>query len=332
VIEGVSTREQQRSGESSRSKERRARAFGLVVRSAEPLPGAWTPTAASRDELELRRTSAATVADRWSGVAESGWEAVVDDARLSVEIGVDGDHRFLHEDRSVCHLSTDGRLLLCATLSDAVEPTWWRVVLDSVLFSVALLAGNEALHAGAVAVPAGAVAIVAASGGGKSTLLAALLERGLELVSDDVLALTAREGRPPLAHPGPPVMTVPRAASPGGATLLARVGVEDWVAHPVAGKPLPLAAVVVLDRRAGVASGLRPLASPLAPLLGSLLRFPHGESRERARFEMAAAVAEHCALWRLGADLAVPSSRLADMLLEQLHRLPPGSGPDACAS
>ncbi len=318
----MSTAERQPSGESSRSKERRARAFGLVLRSAEPLPGAWTPTDAGRDELELRRTSAATVASRWSGVAESGWEAIVDDARLVVEVGVDGDHRFLHEDRSVCHLSTDGRLLLCATLSDAVEPAWWRVVLDSVLFSVALLAGNEALHAGAVAVPAGAVAIVAASGGGKSTLLAALLERGLELVSDDVVALTAREGRSPLAHPGPPVMTVPRAASPRCAKLLARVGAEDWVAHPVAGEPQPLAAVVVLDRRAGVATGLSELASPLAPLLGSLLGFPRGARRERARFELAAAIAEHCALWRLGADPAVPASQLADTLLERLDQLP----------
>jgi hypothetical protein len=85
------------------------------------------------------------------------------------------------------------------------------VVLDSVLFTVALLQGYEALHAGAVATPDGVIAITSAAGGGKSTLLAALLQRGLALMADDVLVLESRGTEATLAHPAAPLMTVPAA-------------------------------------------------------------------------------------------------------------------------
>src|ERR1035441_1963395 len=104
-----------------------------------------------------------------------------------------GDHRFVHGahpdhsgarsdgTRAVHHLSADASVLQCAP-SDPAEPSWWRVVLDSVLFTVALLQGYEALHASAVATRDGVIAITAAAGGGKSTLLAELLLRGLGLM------------------------------------------------------------------------------------------------------------------------------------------------------
>ena len=104
-----------------------------------------------------------------------------------------GDFRFLHGERSAHHLSADLAQLRCAF--GKAEPSEWRVVLDSVLFSIALLRGGEALHAGAVATEKGAIAIAAASGGGKSSLLAALLQAGLPLLSDDVVVLDADPGR-----------------------------------------------------------------------------------------------------------------------------------------
>ncbi len=73
------------------------------------------------------------------------------------------------ETRAIHHLCASGRVLRCAPTEPA-DPRWWRVVLDSVLFTVALLRGYEALHAGALATPGGVIAITAATGGGKSTL------------------------------------------------------------------------------------------------------------------------------------------------------------------
>jgi hypothetical protein len=271
-----------------------------------------------------------------------------------VERGVAGDHRFLHgtppdrngrpaaETRAIHHLSADATVLRCAP-ADPADPAWWRVVLDSVLFTVALLRGYEALHAGAIATPdGGAIAITAASGGGKSTLLSELLGRGLPLLADDVVVLESRGAEAPLAHPAAPLMTVPaaRVPAPAGEThapagdALMPVGATDtpqticaidderWIAVPVHPDPLPLGALVVLDRRPasqlpgqGQEPTLQRIADPLAPLLGSLMAFPTSPERQRARFELASVLAATTALWRLEAALTTPPDALADALL-----------------
>jgi hypothetical protein len=300
------------------------RGFGLSLSldGARP-PGAWRPSPSPVREpaLALRVTSAQAVERSWSGRAALGWQATIEGARFLVEVGVAGDHRFLHEGRSVHHLSADRRLLRCAPLADE-DPLWWRVVLDSVLFSVALLHGYEALHAAAVAGGDGAIAITAASGGGKSTLVSALLARGLELLADDVLVLETRgSGRRPLAHPAPPLMTVPTSGLPLLAAIepppvaISSLADERWMAVPVHPEPLPLASLVVLDRRPGLPTELRAIESPLAPLMGSLMVFPGGEERRRARFELASVLACEVPLWRLTADLRTQPEELADALL-----------------
>jgi hypothetical protein len=284
--------------------------------------------AGGRHELDLELATAEQVQASWSGCAEIGWEAMIDGARFVVEIGRAGDHRFVHGDRCAHHLSADRGRLLCvpgldtdserrpANSAPDGQLLWWRVVLDSVLFTVALLAGREALHAGAVATPAGAVAITAAAGGGKSTLLNELLGRGLALLSDDVVVLQERANAAPLAHPGPPLMTAPSTLTASGGAVIASLGAENWVAMPVYPDALPLAALVILDRGAGRQTALQLIQAPLAPLLGSLLRFPHTSERERARFELAGALASHTPVWQLTADLTVTPSVLADTLAD----------------
>jgi hypothetical protein len=290
------------------------------------------------------------IAESWSGPETIGWQGVIDGAPFVVERGIAGDHRFLHgapPDRSgspaagtraIHHLSADAALLLCAP-SDPSDPSWWRLVLDSVLFTVALLRRYEALHAGAIATPDGAIAITASTGGGKSTLLTELLGRGLPLLADDVVVLEARgaaaiatettNATVPLAHPAAPLMTVPTARVPAlaGASetqqtpqTICTLEDERWIAVPVHPDPLPLKALVVLDRRPASQlsipePALERIEDPLAPLLGSLMAFPTSAERQRARFELASVLAATTALWRLTADLATPPDELADSLL-----------------
>ena len=311
-------------------------AFGLGLISEVTPPGAWEARPLREPRLQLQSVTAQTIESGWSGLESIGWEAVIDGAPFVVERGVEGDHRFVHGappdrrgapgagTRAIHHLGADASVLLCAP-TDPAEPSWWRVVLDSVLFTVALLQGYEALHAGAVATRDGAIAITAGSGGGKSTLLAELLGRGLELMADDVLVLEPRGIEPPLAHPGPPLMTVPAGRIPalrdGSASqTISTLDDECWIAIPVYPQPLPLKALVVLDRQPGLQSSglqstLQKIDDPLAALMGSLMNFPRSPERQRARFKLASVLAATTTLWRLTADLNTPPDVLADMLL-----------------
>jgi len=307
-------------------------AFGLSLLADVPLPGAWEARPFREPSLQIRPVTAQTIENSWSGLEAIGWEGVIDGAPFVVERGIEGDHRFVHGarpdrggtrsdgTRAVHHLSADASVLQCAP-SDPGEPSWWRVVLDSVLFTVALLQGYEALHAGAVATPDGVIAITAATGGGKSTLLTELLRRGGALMADDVLVLESRGTEAPLAHPGPPLMTVPAARIPvlgetGPPETISSLEQERWIAVPVHPEPLALKALVVLDRRPGLQTSLERIEDPLAPLIGSLMNFPRSPGRRRTRFELASVLASKTALWRLTADVDTLPDILADTLLE----------------
>jgi hypothetical protein len=297
-----------------------ARAFGLSLDFERLPPGAWRAEAGGEGSVRVRVGDRQEVEDAWSGRVEVGWEAKIDGDPFVAERGKDGDFRFLHGERSAHHLSADLAQLRCAF--SKAEPSEWRVVLDSVLFSVALLRGREALHAGAVATEKGAIAIAAASGGGKSSLLAALLQAGLPLLSDDVVVLDAGPGRPLLAHPGAPVMTVPTSTAPLPGEWIATVGEESWVGVPTYPEPIPLAALILLDRRPGGATGLRRVSDPFGTLIGSLLHFPRTPDRERARFELAGAIASNLPIWRLEVDLSVDPATLAALAIEASREAP----------
>jgi hypothetical protein len=319
-------------------------AFGLGLLTDLTPPGAWETRSLAKPILRLQSVTPHTVAGSWSGLDGIGWEGTIDGAPFVVERGRAGDHRFVHGappdesgafsagTRAVHHLSADASVLGCAP-ANAAEPSWWRLVLDSVLFTVALLQGYEALHAAALATPDdGAIAITAPMGGGKSTLLSELLRRGLTLMADDVLVLEpAGAGAPPLAHPAPPLMTIPTARLPllaeaGFATGMGTVEAgrpktilsleeECWIAVPVHPEPVPLRTLVVLDRRPGSQLSLTEIDEPLAPLMGSLMNFPRTPERQRARFELASVLAATTTLWRLTADPSTPPDVLADTLL-----------------
>jgi hypothetical protein len=305
------------------------RAFGLGLLANMPPPGAWMAAPLAEPSLRLQEAAAAEIAECWSGLDAIGWEGTIDGAPFVVERGRAGDHRFVHGElpdqrgtpaagtRAIHHLSADASTLRYAP-ADPNEQSWWRAVLDSVLFTVALLRGYEALHAGAVATPDGAIAITAATGGGKSTLLCELLSDGLTLMTDDVLVLEASGDRSPLAHPGPPLMTVPADTSSLPGAPIASVGEERWVAVPVHPYAIPLRALVVLNRSRGLVTSLHPARAPLAVLIGSLLRFPRLPERERTRFEVAGAIASHVPIWELCADPSVTPSALAGLLRTEL--------------
>ena len=79
-------------------------------------------------------------------------------------------------------------------------------VTGSVLGACLMQRGIVTLHASAVATPAGAVLFAGRSGIGKSTLLAALIERGYAMLADDVTGIVLDAGGRPMALSGYPAM------------------------------------------------------------------------------------------------------------------------------
>jgi hypothetical protein len=291
------------------------RGFGLTFACNFPLPGLPGVASAREPDLDVTLAAEEELDVAWSGPARepATVQLTLDGLPYRAERGAAGDHRFSYGDSAAFHLSGDARRLRCAP-ADVDEPAWRRVLLDSVLATVALLHGFEALHAAAVAGPTGTVAFIAHTGGGKSTLVAELMRRGLPLVCDDVLALSRDASGAIIAHPAPPVMNLPHAAPPLPARRLATFGEEDWVAvEQAAAEPAPLAAVCMLDRRPGLDAAIRPAEASALDLLAHGLRTGRAAARMQARFELLADLAEQAPGFVLEADPRTPPGRLADL-------------------
>jgi hypothetical protein len=295
-------------------------AFGMYVVSDIPLPGA-TPQLENERSPDLRlvssrRTDLENLTDsprhmRYLHSFEGCGYAMLE--------GMDGDVLFHYRERALFHLSSDHDVLRCA-ISEA-GTAWQRVLLDTVFWAVSLLKGFELLHAGAVVTPQGLVAVVGPSGAGKTTLSIELVKRGGVLFSDDIVALQER-GDEVVAHPGPPLMNVPRSVAPWDPEaweVLAELGDEDWVSvRRVLPPPQPVRAIVLLGLRA-TAPWCRSVAGSSLEVLPHMVTFTHlVDQRRRQQFDVAGGLAGGAALMILSRPPGAAPAALADLVLECL--------------
>ena len=96
-------------------------------------------------------------------------------------------------------VAADQRRVECQPIGRSAEAAWRPVLLNQVL---PLLLGEDrlVLHASAVATARGAVVFAGSPGMGKSTVAAALAQRGCPLIADDFLVVD-QHGRHPMALP-----------------------------------------------------------------------------------------------------------------------------------
>ena len=148
----------------------------------------------------------------------------------------------------------DGRFLQMFIHPEADHAALEFVLFRGVLPRILHLRGTTCLHASAVAVPEGVIAFCGPSGAGKSTMAAALVSRGLALVSDDVLPLSAGPiSSRVLAGPGLPELRL----HPATCDL---IGIGGQVVAPLHGQtkarwqpkrapemPLPLLGIYLLE-------------------------------------------------------------------------------------
>ncbi len=286
-------------------------AFGLSFESVFPL---WEEAEATLSHagspVEIRQKPPAAVASMLSQAPVRIWDTVIDGCAYEMWRGSAGDHRFTWGERAVFHLDVGAETLTCGFAADG-DAGARRLLCDTVLWSVSLLRGYELLHAGAVSLGGETVAIVAASGGGKTSLVAELLCRGGELLCDDILALSSVDGRV-VAHPGPPLMNLPLASLDAMPAEVGRVvavlGEEAWV--EVAGRvsePRALSAICLLERGAGLPTGLAPHPRGPLMLLPHALALPGSRARLRHRFELLGdLISEVPVLHLTGGDEASP--------------------------
>ena len=220
-------------------------AYGLEIRSEIPLPFApSTPETDAQVTIRLGAVPETLGAPRESRRA---WEA----APGAFLLAVDGVARYLvREGREIIVEPAPGG-------GGAVS----AFLLGSVFAACLKQRGILTLHASAIATGAGAVLFAGHSGRGKSTLLAALVERGHAMLCDDVAGIALDGGNRPVALPAYPSLrlwadAVEALGWNGRTRGRVREGMEKFLA-PVerfSKAPLPVRAVFALryHNRAGL--------------------------------------------------------------------------------
>jgi hypothetical protein len=295
--------------------------YGLVIRSTLALPGMRTVDAVGEPEFLLAQVGEHEVVEGWDArTAQPIWTTMLSDGEpFSIERGRDGTYLFRYgqvaafrlREGQLARAPAEGR---CA--AHARAPTWMRVLLGSVLRSVSLLSGFEALRASAIERREGVIAFVAPAGGGKSTLAAEFARRGDPVVCDDALALHRDHGTV-WAHPGPPHLNLAlstdcRVAPTSIGVTMMTFGNEGWVAVRGGRVRRPLAAVCLVDRGVGQRTEL--VAAPANPLvvLPHALAVDDRPERAGERFALYSDLAASVPIHRLRAPAEAPVFELAD--------------------
>jgi hypothetical protein len=178
--------------------------YGIRIRT--PWPVASVPRCADGHwDVEFVEGHAATLGDAARHVPQSqaGWWA--QSATLP-----DGSRYRRWTNLFEFLVSPDARRIQARALGDANEEAFQAYLLVDALCYAMVRLGREPLHATAVLTAHGVVAFLGASGYGKSTLGALMVQAGCPLLTDDMLVLTRlQDGF--LAHPGPPRIKLYRA-------------------------------------------------------------------------------------------------------------------------
>src|SRR5689334_8495434 len=304
----------------------RGRAFALDIEAPEPLVGVPESTAGGAVgfvRLEVVPRAEADVA--W-GRPESRrlFARYYTDGTpyLTVDHAVSKGYRVWAAEHG-CHLiSEDGRRV--KTAPPPGSDWWWqRLVLAQVLPIAASLQGIDLLHASAVAFGGKAIAITAEAGTGKTTLAAHLLDRGAELVADDVVALELAGGDI-VAHPGVALANIdPSQYAQLGARarkhLATELGAGDklYVLGDLVDRPYPLAAVYFLRRDGGWSDVILERETDARKLLGSsFVPYLEGPAYLLKHLDVCSRIAERVPVFLLTAPARMAADELAAALAE----------------
>lgn len=235
----------------------RSHAFGVDLRSsftAPGLPHGSPPHALPQTRLEL--VTAEEIEAAWQPRApERLLEEAFGKGRAARTIDRDEElgYRLYAPHFGLALISPSGDRVLCAPPTVAAW-RWQRFLVGRVLPWAALLRGREVFHASAVRIGDRAIAVIAASGGGKTSLAVQLILQGAGFITDDVLAVDRRDEQI-RAHPGASIVALrPEEKAAIGRSGLRQLGRvlgtsgKTYVAVPREDAPAPLGALYFVSR------------------------------------------------------------------------------------
>ncbi|MGA2163110.1 MAG: hypothetical protein ABSH36_01420, partial [Solirubrobacteraceae bacterium] len=220
-------------------------------------------------------------------------------------------------------VAPDGGELLCDPEPGSAQ--WTTLIPAQALPLAATLRGLEVLHASGVVVGGRALLFAGAPGAGKSSLAAALLCRGAQLLSDDTVALELRDGAL-LAHPGAALLHLqPAEHSRLSAPQLAVLGAPAAFPHKprfhprVSASPAPFGGLFLLERAThGPPIEHVEAVDPWALLASTFNLSVRTPERLVRHLDLAAALAATGRIHRLRVQPGVDATQLAGAVCEQL--------------
>jgi hypothetical protein len=243
---------------------------------------------------------------------------------LSVDFAEPAGYLMWARDFGRVLISSDGIELLCEP--DPANEDWASILSAQALPLAATIRGLEVFHASGVVIDGRALLFAGPPGAGKSSLAAALLSAGGQLLSDDVVALALSDGDL-IAYAGSVVLQL-RAAederlSTGARTALGSpaspsFGKQRYVIDSVP-DPVPLGGLFLLER-----STEEPAVEQLAAvdpfeLIASTFNLSvRTPARLRRQLDVVSAIASSGLAYRLRVQPGVDATRLSSIVQAQL--------------
>lgn len=163
------------------------RAFGLTIASEIPLPELpQLSELGNGTDIVIERADLTRLWDEYSNLDDN--------------IVLKKDWLMFNIPGTAIYLIQDGHKITVSSINGSDEDEIRLFLLGTCMGAILLQRKILPLHGSAVAIDGKAYAIVGDSGAGKSTLASALLKKGYELLSDDVIPIT-------LNHEGIPIVT-----------------------------------------------------------------------------------------------------------------------------
>jgi hypothetical protein len=309
-------------------------AFGLAlaIDSRIPIPGlgqsqrpaaADPPTRVRLDPAELRR--------RWDALTATPARArelrFGESLLLSVDFAEPAGYLMWALDFGRVLISPDGVELLCDP--DPEREGWANILPFQALPLAATIRGLEVMHASGVVLDGRAVLAAGPPGAGKSSLAAALVRNGGQLLSDDAVALELRGGSL-LAHAGSTVLQM-RPAEDQRLTAQERATLGE-AESTVAGKqryltgsgpePAPLACLLLIEHSdTGPAVEQLPAVDPFELIASTFNLSVRTPARLQRQLNVVETIASNGLAYRLRVQPGIDATQLASIIQEQLPEL-----------